>query len=74
MGDMTVWQEPSGEVVQVKAVMGIMLVRQSKEQAMSGIGSGPAADLASLTRAKADREIIGPRGVKQLKLVLEGLR
>lgn len=73
MGDMTVWQEAGGEVVVVKAMMGIKMVRESKEQAMSGVGSGPAQDLAVLTRAKSDREIPNPRGVKRLDLMLDGL-
>ena len=73
MGDMTVWQEAGGEIVQVKAVMGIMLVRQTREQATADLGSGPVEDMAELSRAQADREIKHPRRVKSLEVVVEGL-
>ncbi len=71
---MTVWQEAGGEIVQVKAVMGITLVRQTRERAMADVGSGPVQDMAALTRAQADREIKNPRRVKKLEVVVEGLQ
>lgn len=73
MGDMTVWQEPSGDVLKVVAMMGISMRRQSKDEAIKDVGAG-SSDFAVLTSIKTDREIPAPRLVKSLDIVLKGLR
>jgi len=72
MGTMTVWQEPTGEVVKVEAMMGISMVRQSKAEAMEGLG-GTVEDFAVRTRVKTDKPIKSPREAKSLEVVLVGL-
>ena len=73
MGEMTVWQVPGGDVVKVHAVMGITMVLQSREEAMSKIESGTQDDFAVLTSVKPDVEIPSPRELSSLKVVLAGL-
>lgn len=71
MGAMTVWQAAGGDVVQVKAVAGITMVRQSKEEAISGI-SGTTEDFAVLTSVKPNRSIESPRQARALDIILSG--
>lgn len=73
MGEMTVWQEPGGEMLQVQAVMGIRMVRQTEKEAMSGIETGAAQDFAVLTSVKPSKPIPSPRELKKLDIVLKGL-
>ena len=73
MGDMTVWQEPGGEIVKVKAIMGITMLRQTKDEALAGLGEGTQEDFAVLTSVKPDREIASPRDLKKFNAVIEGL-
>lgn len=73
LGEMTLWQEPDGDVLQVKAMMGITLLRESKQQAIKGIGEGSADDFAVLTSVKPNRPIASPRQCRTLEAVLTGL-
>ena len=73
MGEMMVWQEPGGDIVKVHAMMGIKLIRQSREEAMADIESGTQDDFAVLTSVKPDVEIPSPREVSSLKVVLAGI-
>lgn len=72
MGDMTIWQEPDGDVVRVDAIMGIRMLRESKEQAISGLDGG-GEDFAVRTRVKTDKPIPSPRSAKVVDLVMTGL-
>ena len=72
MGSMTIWQEPAGEVVKVEAMMGISMVRETREQATSGLG-GTVEDFAVRTRVKTDKPIKSPREAKSLDVILVGL-
>lgn len=72
MGEMTIWQEPTGDLARVDAMMGIRMVRQSKEEAIAGLDGG-GEDFAVRTRVKTDKPIPSPRQVKMLDLVLTGL-
>ena len=73
MGEMTIWQEKNGNVVQVKGIMGISMIQETKDNAMAGVGDGPAEDLAVLTSIKPNRAIPSARSVKRLDIVLGGL-
>lgn len=72
MGEMLVWQEPGGEIVQVQAMLGIKMIRQSREEALKDSG-GDSGDFAVLTSIKTSRPISSPRSVKKLDIVLDGL-
>jgi len=72
MGEMTLWQEPNGDVVRVDAMMGIRMIRQTKEEALAGLNGG-GEDFAVRTRVKTDKPIPAPREVKVLDIVITGL-
>lgn len=73
MGEMTIWQEPGGDIVKVKAIMGITMIRQDREEALTGVGGGAPEDFAVLTSVKTDRDIPDPRRCRKLDIVLDGL-
>lgn len=73
MGDMDVWQEADGAIVQVKGMMGITMTRMSRAEALAVGDEGTAEDFAVLTSAKSDKPIPHPREVKSLTAVLTGI-
>jgi len=73
MGDMTVWQESDGQIVKITGMMGISMVRMSKEEALAGVGGGSSDDFAVLTSVKPNRVIDHPRDVKSMDVVIDGL-
>ena len=73
MGDMDVWQEADGAIVQVKGMMGITMTRMSRAEAVAAGDEGTAEDFAVLTSAKSDKPIRHPREVKSLTAVLTGI-
>jgi len=72
MGTMTVWQAREGDVLKVAAMMGISLIRETAEQAKTGV-EGTTEDFAFRTRVRTDKPIASPRQAKSLKVVLRGL-
>jgi hypothetical protein len=73
LGNMTVWQEADGSIVQVKGMMGITMTRMTRAEAIASDGAGTAQDLAVLTNAKSDKPIARPRECKSLAAVLVGI-
>lgn len=73
MGEMIVWQDTSGDIVQVNAMMNIKMVKESREQAMVGVESGKEVDFAVLTSVKPNTSISSPRKVKTLDIILKGI-
>lgn len=73
MGSMTVWQGNDGGILQVDGVMGIRMIRESREEAAAGVGEGSPDDFAVLTSVKPDRPIPDPRSVRKLEIVLGGI-
>jgi len=73
LGKMTLWQTNDGNIVQIEAVMGIHMVIESREKAMSGMGGGTPQDFAVLTSVKTDKPIPAPRKLNSLSLVLSGM-
>ena len=73
LGNMTVWQEADGAIVQVKGMMGITMTRMSRAEAIATDGSAKPEDFAILTNAKSDKPIPHPREVKSLTAVLTGI-
>lgn len=73
MGDMDVWQESDGSVIQVKGMMGITMVLMTRAEAIADADGGTAEDFAVLTSAKSDKPIPHPREVKTLSAVLTGI-
>ncbi|MCX8052366.1 MAG: hypothetical protein N3B12_01030, partial [Armatimonadetes bacterium] len=72
MGTMTIWQDATGEVVKVEAMMGILMVRETREQAIGGL-VGTIEDFAVRTRVKTDKPVKTPREAKSLDVILIGL-
>ncbi|MCE5199512.1 MAG: transglutaminase domain-containing protein [Armatimonadota bacterium] len=73
MGQMTIWQERNGDMVQVEAMMGIRMIRQTEKEAISGLESANSQDFGVLTSVKTDRDIHSPRNVKSLDIVFKGV-
>lgn len=73
MGDMTIWQTDDGDVIQIKAVMGITMLREDKTKAVEGVQSGGGEDFAELTSLKPDKKIESPRQVTFLDIILKGI-
>ena len=73
MGDMDVWQEADGAIVQVKGMMGITMTRMTRAEAIADADGGTAEDFAVLTSAKSDKPIPHPREAKSLNAVLTGI-
>jgi hypothetical protein len=72
MGEMTLWQDSEGGVVKVDAIMGISMIRESKEEAIAGLNGG-GEDFAVRTRVRTNKPIESPGTVKILDLLLTGL-
>ena len=71
MGNMMVWQEADGAIVQVKGIMDITMTRMSRKDATADTEG--AGDLAVLTCALSDKPIANPRAVKYLDALLVGI-
>lgn len=75
MGEMTSWQEENGDLVKIVGLMGMMFVRETKEEAMSsGTDYKPPSDFAVLTSVKADKDIRKPGNISYMKLRLVGFK
>ncbi|MFQ3549632.1 MAG: transglutaminase-like domain-containing protein [Armatimonadota bacterium] len=72
-GNMILWQDKNGDLLKAEAVMGIKMIRESKEEAMSNRNIHAKTDIATLTSAKSSVKINNPRKVKKLEAVIEGL-
>ncbi|MGC8862547.1 MAG: transglutaminase-like domain-containing protein, partial [Armatimonadota bacterium] len=72
MGSMTIWQDETGEVLRVDAMMGIAMVKETREQATAGLG-GTIEDFAVRTRVRTDKPIRSPREAATLDVILVGL-
>ena len=73
MGDMTIWQDKDGDCIQLEAVMGIRMEKQTQEQAISGLESASSEDFAVLTSVKPDKNISSPRDLKDLDIIFTNL-
>ncbi|MHB0912534.1 MAG: transglutaminase-like domain-containing protein [Armatimonadota bacterium] len=75
MGDVTCWQDEKGNLEKAVGIMGITMLRETKESALSGMGSEytPVCDTAVATSTRTEKRIEDPRGVKYLKVRLSGL-
>ena len=77
LGEITCWQDESGNLLKVTAILGITMIRESKEMALSlDTTSGsytPPSDLAVITSAATTTEIPKPRQVTYMKVRLSGL-
>jgi hypothetical protein len=73
MGEMTIWQDEAGDCIQLQAVMGIRMVKESESEATSGLESAASEDFAVLTSVRPDKEIADPRELKSLDITFTGL-
>lgn len=76
MGEITAWQDDTGELIRMQVPFGLEMWKETREQALEGPKDkyAPPADIASATAVKADREIEDPREKRYLKLRMTGLR
>ena len=74
MGDITSWQTEEGAIVKAVALMGLTMLMESAEDAVSGVDSGyaPPADFAVLTSVKANVDIPKPESVRKMTVKLSG--
>ena len=77
LGEMTCWQDESGEILKVTAILGMTMLREPKETAVlldtTSESYVPPSDLAVITSAATTTEIPYPRRVKYLKVRISGL-
>ena len=73
VGDMTIWQTPAGDIIKVNAMMEMSMVRKSRADAMATVENNSSSDLAVLTSVKPDKQILQPRRVSKLDIVVRGL-
>jgi hypothetical protein len=76
-GEVTCWQDENGELLKVQALAGIVMIRESKEEAMHVAKPGsysPPADLAVITSARTEARIPDPRKVKSMRVRLMGIK
>jgi hypothetical protein len=72
MGDVTIWQDDDGNLIKVTAMAGIMMIKQDRDTALSGI-QGSTDDFAEKTSVKIDKMIPNPRQVRYLDIVFRGI-
>ena len=70
MGTIIHWQDDRGELLRAEAMMGITMVKETREQALSlpDTKYAPPADIAAAIAVKSDTPIEEPRKVRMLKL------
>ncbi|MCE5314563.1 MAG: transglutaminase-like domain-containing protein [Armatimonadota bacterium] len=73
MGEMTIWQDKDGDCIQLEAVMGIRMLKETQQEATSELNSAASEDFAVRTSVKPDREISDPRNLEQLDILFTGL-
>ena len=76
MGEVTAWKEPNGDVVKMVGLMGMTMIRETKEEAMGVQPNGieqPPADLALLTSVKANIDLPRPERIRQLTVSIIGI-
>jgi len=79
LGELTCWQERDGEPVKVAAMMGMTMIRETREKALAdeeapNVEYAPPSDFAVLTSVKADKDIQNPSQVRQMKVRLVGIK
>jgi hypothetical protein len=74
MGDVTTWQTESGNIIKSVAILGLTMLKETGEEAVSGVDSDyiPPDDLAVLSSVKANIDIPDPRAIKKLIIKLSG--
>ena len=72
-GDTVVWQTNDGEVIKVKALMGITMMKESMLKAIEKPDKYSQKDFAELTNVKVNKAIRNPRETKYLKVNLTGI-
>ncbi|MCX6343946.1 MAG: transglutaminase-like domain-containing protein [Armatimonadetes bacterium] len=72
LGDMKTWQSDEGDILKIQAMMGIIMIMEDRRTAMSGITIGGGDDFAVRNSLKPDKEILNPRSVKELDIILKG--
>ncbi|HOM70663.1 MAG TPA: transglutaminase domain-containing protein [Armatimonadota bacterium] len=74
VGNVTTWQTAEGSIIKTTTAMGLTMILETAEQAVSGVDSDyvPPEDFALLTSVRANIDIKNPRQVKKLIIRLSG--
>ncbi|MGQ9699443.1 MAG: transglutaminase-like domain-containing protein, partial [Armatimonadota bacterium] len=72
MGTMIHWQDDRGELLRAETVLGITMIKETKEQALSlpEQAIAPPVDMAAAVSVNLDRPIENPRTLRTLRLEL----
>ncbi len=74
LGEMKCWLDDKGDVLKVTAILGLNMIKEPRDKALTFENSYlPPEDLAVVTSAPADREILSPKYAKSLQVRLLGL-
>ncbi|MHB0998991.1 MAG: transglutaminase-like domain-containing protein [Armatimonadota bacterium] len=75
LGEMICWQDDKGEILKVTALMGISMIKESKETAIAVQSDSyhPTPDLAVMTSAQSSVDIPNPRQIRHLRIRMDGL-
>ena len=66
------WIGQEGDVLREEGIMGIILERVTKEQALAGMAKAGSADLTEIVSIDAGRDIENPAALKQLIVRVDG--
>jgi transglutaminase-like putative cysteine protease len=69
----TAWVDESGDVVREEGMLGMTLVRTTRQDAYAGLPERPEADITRLASVPADKVIANPRKTAYLKIRLTGI-
>ncbi len=74
MGETIHWQDLQGNLLRMEALLGLTLVREPKDlaQTLPETKYAPPADLAEISALKTEVNILDPRKVERLKVLLSG--
>lgn len=67
------WIDAEGLILREEGILGIVLVRTSREDALAGLEGAASADMTELAAIPTARSIDAPADLKVLKIRLEGL-
>jgi len=70
MGSMTYWQDLRGDMLKAEMVLGLTMLKETREEALSipDVKYAPPSDVAEAIAVKAEKPIDNPRAVRHLKL------
>jgi hypothetical protein len=68
------WVDPDGSVLREEGILGIALVRVTREEALAGLEGAVSADMTEIASIPSSKPIEGAATLKVLKVRLDGLQ